>query len=282
VRPAWSGTISFGLVGIPVKAVTAQTPKEIRFHLLHRTCHTRLVTKRYCPKCKQDVAEDETVRGFPYAKGDYVMVESGEMDDLNPAARHTIQILDFVSMEQVDPVYFEKPYYLQPGEGGDRVYVLLHRAMTESGRVGIGRVTLREREHLALIRPMEHALVMETIAFPDEVRALESVVPAIDAKVDNRELQMAHMLVDALTAEFEPGKYQDEYRAALTELIEKKADTGAPAGKGRARRPAKGEIVDLMEVLRRSMSAVKEERAPGEKAAPRPAARSGGRKQKAA
>jgi DNA end-binding protein Ku len=265
LRAIWSGSISFGLVGIPVKAIPAQSAKDIRFELLHGPCHSKTSTKRHCSKCERDVAEDEMVRGFQHTKGQYVLVEPEELEALGTPAKRTIQILDFVEMTDVDPVYFEKPYYLQPSEGGERTYALLHRAMKEAGRVGIGKVALREREHLALIRPVEYALVMETISFPDEVRTLHEAVTPLEVKIDDRELQMAHMLIQSMTSSFQPEKYHDEYREALTRLIEEKVEGGTITAKA-APAPAGDAVSDLMEMLRRSVEATQTERTAGEAA----------------
>jgi DNA end-binding protein Ku len=262
LRAIWSGSISFGLVGIPVKAVPAQSPKDIRFELLHGPCHSKTSTKRYCPQCEREASEEEMVRGFQYSKGQYVLLEPAELEALGTPAKRTIQILDFVDMADVDPVYFEKPYYLQPSEGGERTYALLHRAMQDSGRVGIGKVALREREHLALIRPCRHGLVMETIAFPDEVRSIEDAVAPIDVKIDERELQMAHLLISSMTGQFTPEKYRDEYREGLTRLIEEKVEGGTVAAKA-APAPASSSVSDLMEMLRRSVEAMQQDRTAG-------------------
>lgn len=263
LRAIWSGSISFGLVGIPVKAVPAQSPKDIRFELLHGPCHSKTSTKRYCPRCEREVSEDEMVRGFQYSKGQYVILEQAELESLGTPAKRTIHILDFVDMADVDPVFFEKPYYLQPSEGGERTYALLHRAMAESGRVGIGKVALREREHLALIRPCRHGLVMETIAFPDEVRTIDDAVAPIDVNIDERELQMANLLITSMTTDFTPEKYRDDYRDALTRMIEEKVEGGTVTAAS-APAPASSSVSDLMEMLRRSVEAMQEVRPDGE------------------
>jgi len=255
LRAIWSGSISFGLVGIPVKAVPAQSPKDIRFELLHGPCNSKTTTRRYCATCERDVLEEEMVRGFQYSKGQFVLLEPAELESVATPAKRTIQILDFVDIGEVDPVFFEKPYYLQPSEGGERTYALLHRAMVDSGRVGIGKVALREREHLALIRPCRNGLVMETIAFPDEVRAIEDAVPPLEVTVDERELQMAHLLIGSMTTHFQPEKYRDEYREGLTHLIEQKVEGGTVAAAA-IPAPASSSVSDLMDVLRKSVEAM--------------------------
>lgn len=266
LRAIWSGSISFGLVGIPVKAVPAQSPKDIRFELLHGPCHSKTKTNRYCPKCEREVAEDEMVRGFQYAKGQYVIITPEELEAMGTPAKRTIQILDFVDMSEVDPIYYEKPYFLQPSDGGERTYALLHRAMTDANRVGIGKVALREREHLALIRPHQHGLVMEILAFPDEVRSISDAVPPLDVKIDDRELQMAHMLIETMTTSFDPSKYHDQYREQLTHMIEEKVEGGTVTTPS-APAPTTGAVSDLMEMLRRSLEATQAARPEGEPAA---------------
>jgi len=254
LRAIWSGSISFGLVGIPVKAVPAQSPKDVRFELLHGECNSKTKTTRYCPKCEREVPDEEMVRGYQYAKGQYVIISPEEFEAMGTPAKRTLQILDFVDVAEVDPIYFEKPYFLQPGDGGERTYALLHRAMVESNRVGIGKVALREREHLALIRPHEHGLVMEILAFPDEVRGIDAAVPPLEVKLDDREMQMAQMLIQSMTSTFDPAKYHDEYREQLGEMIQKKVEGGTIAAPATPAAPT-GAVSDLMEMLRRSLEA---------------------------
>ena len=255
MRASWTGQISFGLVGIPVKAVPAQSSRDLKFELHHAPCKSRLETRRFCPKCERDVSAEEIVKGYQYSKNHFVWFEEEELDEVATPAKHTLRILDFVDLAEIDPIYYEKPYFLQPAPGGERTYALLHRAMSERGRVGIGRVAFRDRESLAVIRPLQHALVMETIAWPEEVRALNDVVPPLEVAVDERELQMAELLSDSLTAEFKPEKYRDEYRDALTALIETKVAGGAAEVKAPADRKVRGEVVELMELLRKSVEA---------------------------
>jgi len=238
-----------------VKAVPAQSPKDIRFELLHGPCNSKTTTRRFCPQCDREAGEEEMVRGFQYSKGQYVLLDPVELESLGTPAKRTIQIMDFVDIAEVDPVYFEKPYYLQPSEGGERTYALLHRAMVDSGRVGIGKVALREREHLALIRPCRGGLVMETIAFPDEVRSIEDAVPPLEVPIDERELQMAHLLIGSMTTQFAPEKYRDEYREGLTHLIEQKVEGGTVAAAA-IPAPASSSVSDLMDMLRKSVEAM--------------------------
>ena len=262
LRPVWTGSISFGLVGIPVKAAPVQSSHDLRFELLHKKCHGKTSIKRYCPQCQAEVTDEELVRAYQYAKGRYVYFEPGELSGRATPAKHTLQIVDFVDIDQVDPIYFEKPYYLFPAQGGERTYALLHRAMRDKGRVGIGKVALRDREYLALGRPTDLALVLELLSFPDEVRLLEDPIVPLNASVEPRELEMAHMLIDSMTADFHPEKYRDDYRVALDELIQGKVEGGATTARPSA--PArKPEVIDLMERLRQSIEKQKSDRSAG-------------------
>jgi len=277
LRAMWTGSISFGLVSIPVKAVPAQSTRDVTFELLHEPCGTRVQTRRYCPTCQRDAPSEELVRGYQFRKGQYVRFDQEELDAIVPATHHTLRILDFVDLAEIDPVYYEKPYYLRPAPGGERTYALLHRAMEAKGRVGVGKVAFRNREHLAVIRPYEHALVLETIAFPDEVRAVEEAVEPQDLHVDERELQMADMLIESMSGDFDPARYRDEYRDVLAKRIEEKVH-----GDGAAHAPAptpraKGEVVDLMEMLRKSVAAEQGVRAGAEDA---PESSAAGKKQR--
>lgn len=255
LRAMWNGSISFGLVSIPVKAVPAQSSRDITFELLHEPCGTKLETRRFCPTCGREAASDELARAYQHSKGEYVRFRQEELDDLAPATRHTLRILDFVDLTEIDPVYYEKPYYLRPAPGGERTYALLHRAMVEKGRVGVGKVAFRNREHLAVVRPFQHALVLETIAFPDEVRAVDEAVEPLDLEVDERELRMADVLLESMSAAFDPERYHDEYRHVLIKRIEEKVHGGGSVEAPVAAPRGKGEVVDLMEMLRQSVAA---------------------------
>lgn len=255
LRAIWSGNITFGLVGIPVKASPVQSPKDVRFQLLHGPCGGKTVIHRFCPQCNREVEDEEMVRGFEHSRGQYVVIPQDDLDNIETPAKHSLQIMDFVDLNDIDPVYYEKPYHLMPGPGGEHTYALLHRAMTDAGRVGIGKVALRDREHLALIRPVKDELVMELLAFPDEVRQLDRPAIPEKVKIEERELEMARLLIDSMSSEFTPEKYQDEYRNAVHELIEDKLAGGDAHPKPAA--AVKSEVGDLMEALRRSVAARK-------------------------
>jgi DNA end-binding protein Ku len=252
LRAVWSGNITFGLVGIPVKASPVQSPKDVRFQLLHGPCGGKTVIHRFCPQCNREVEDEEMVRGYEHSRGQYLVVPKEDLDSIETPAKHSLQIMDFVDLQDVDPVYYEKPYHLMPGPGGEHTYALLHKAMTDAGRVGIGKVALRDREHLALIRPVKDELVMELLAFPDEVRGLDRPAIPEKVKIAESELKMARLLIDSMSGEFTPEKYQDEYRNAVHDLIEDKLAGGE--GHPTPAAPVKSEVGDLMEALRRSVA----------------------------
>ncbi|MDQ3879879.1 MAG: Ku protein [Chloroflexota bacterium] len=254
MRPIWKGAISFGMVTIPVKLYSATEERDVRFRLLHRTDHAPIVEKRFCSEENREVAWDDLVRGFEVRKGEYVVVEPKEIEEAKPESASTIEIGDFVELEEIDPIYFEKSYFLEPDEVGARPFSLLKRALEETGRIAVARVVIRSRERLATIRAYDGTLVLETMYFPDEIRSTGGLdLPgASDAKVSSRELQMARALVENLSDRFKPEEYQDRYRIALQELIERKM---AGEKRNAKRRQPEPKIVDLMAALEASVAA---------------------------
>jgi len=252
VRSLWKGSISFGLVNIPVRLYAATEDRSVRFHLLHRRCHTPIRYQRFCPACGETVPPEEIVRACEWQRDVYVPVEEEELERLPPAAARTIRILDFVSLAEVDPIYFDRSYYLEPVEGAERSYALLRRAMGESGRVAVAQVAFRQKEHLAAVRVFRgRVLVLETMHYPDEVRdpaPLRGTEP--EAEVDPRELELARTLIDRLAAPFDPGRYRDRYREALLELVARKAQ-GEKWELPRPREPVG--VESLLEALRESV-----------------------------
>ncbi|MEW5934440.1 MAG: Ku protein [Bacillota bacterium] len=225
MRSLWKGSISFGLVNIPVRLYPATEDRDVHFHLLHRECRTPIRYQRFCPTCGETVPPDQVVRAYEWQRDVYVPVEDDELERLPPAAQRTIRILDFVDLSEIDPLYFDRSYYLEPMEGAERSYTLLRRAMREAGRVAVAQVAFRQKEHLASVRLYgERVLVLETMHYPDEVRDPSPLhgVPE-EAEIDPRELELAHTLIERLTVRFDPGKYRDRYREALLELVARKA-----------------------------------------------------------
>ena len=238
-RPIWSGTISFGLVSVPVRMYSATESKEIRFHFLDRRDMAPIGYDKINKETGESVAPDDIIRGFEFAKG------------LDIELTHTIDICDFVSIEEIDPIYFRKGYYLLPQEGAEKPYRLLVKALDETGRVAIAKVVIRNKQHLAAVRPTGDTLVLETMYYADEVRQPEE---APRPQVRPAEVEMAKTLIENLAAKFDPEKYHDRYRNELLELLEKKAE-GEPLPEPQAQEG--GEVVDLMEALRQSVAATK-------------------------
>jgi DNA end-binding protein Ku len=264
MRSMWKGTISFGLITIPVKLYAATESKDIKFNHLHDPCHTPIQYRKWCPQCDVVVSPDEILRGYEYEPGRYVVVTDADLDAIPVASTRTVEIVDFVELAQIDPVYFEKSYYLEPGDGGAKAYQLLRQAMEQTGLIAVARVVIRSKESLAAIRVFENGvLAMETMHFPDEVRSPAGLTGVVVPDLRPQELEMAVNLINSLAKPFNPAKFQNEFRQALHERIEAKVAgeevTAPPPG------PAQGRVVDLMEALRASIRLA--EQAPGVPAA---------------
>ena len=258
-RAIWSGAISFGLVNVPVKLYSAVSRKAVRFHQLHEETGVRIQQKRVDPSTGDEVPYERIVKGYEIGPDRYVVVTPDELESLDPEKTRTIDIEDFVDLEQIDPIYFDHPYYLEPGAGAAKAYALLHRAMEEAGKVAIARVVIRSKESLVAIRPSGPVLTMETMLFEDEVvspDALDELPEGKDAKVTKRELQMAEQLIASLSGEFDPSKYRDSYRDRVLEMIERKAEGEEIAVQPPAEEPKK--VPDLMAALEASLASVKQ------------------------
>lgn len=254
MRAMWKGTISFGLVTIPVKLYAATESKDLRFNLLHRPCRTPVQYRKWCPRCEQEVEQEEILRGYAVEPGRYVTFEEDELESIPVAAKKTLEIVGFIALSEIDPVYFDRTYYLEPAEGGAKPYALLRRAMETTGRVAVARVVIRSRESLAVLRAFgDRALAMETMHFPEEVRPIEALTGITQPEVRPQELEMAVSLVESLTMPFEPHRFENRYRQALLELIEAKA-AGLTVQQAEAP-PERGRVADLMEALRASIQA---------------------------
>jgi DNA end-binding protein Ku len=255
----WSGAISFGLVNVPVKLFSAVSRKTVRFHQLNGETGNRIQQKRVDPETGEEVSYDQIVKGYELTRDRYVVINPDELDALDPEKTRTIDIEDFVDLEDIDPVYYDHPYYLVPDTGANKAYGLLLNAMRESGKVAIARVVLRSKEQLVAIRPgAGDVLMMETMIFADEVvppEDLDGLPEANELKASERELKMAQQLIDSLSSEFDPGRYRDEYREKVLELIERKAQGEEIVVQPEAPEPAK--VPDLMAALEASLAAVK-------------------------
>ena len=259
MRPIWKGAISFGMVTIPVKLYTATEQKDVRFRLLHKDDGAPIEEKRFCTADGKEVAWDDLVRGFEVSKGEYVILDPEELEAAKPESSTTIDIGDFVQAEEIDPVYFEKSYFLEPTEVGVKPFSLLKRALEETDRVALARVTIRTRERLATLRAYEDALMLETMFWPDEIRSTGALdLPeGSKATVRPKELEMARSLVNSLADRFRPESYTDAYRTALEELIERKMRGETRNAK---RRKAEPKVIDLMDALKASVESAKGER----------------------
>ena len=257
-RAIWSGSISFGLVNVPVKLFTAVQPKDVRFNQLEGSTGARIKQKRVSSQTGDEVSYDDIVKGYEVAPDRYVIITPEELEALDPKATHSIDIEDFVDLDQIDPIFFERPYYLVPEAGGTKAYALLRDAMRDSGKVGIARLVLQTKQYLAAIRPLGDALVLETLLYGDEVVNPDDLdLPGDDVEASDRELKIARQLIESLTDDFDPDKYRDEYRDRVLELIERKAE-----GQEVVLQPAAAEeateVVDLMAALEASLDAVRE------------------------
>jgi DNA end-binding protein Ku len=223
-RPIWSGSISFGLVTIPVRLFTAVREKRLHFRTLHDQDKVPLKQKMYCPADGKEVHPEHTVKGYEIEKDRFVVVRQDELEAARPKGTKAIEIQDFVELDEIDPLFFDRPYYVAPRPEGAKPYKLLLEAMEKTKKVGIAKVVMWNKEYLAALRALDGALVLETMHFNDEVVKMDTV-PGVEvkAKVDDRELKMATQLIDSLTTDFKPAKYKDEYREQVMEIIERKA-----------------------------------------------------------
>ena len=257
-RAIWSGAISFGLVNIPVKLYSAVSRKTVRFHQIDAESGARVRQKRVGPD-GDEIAYEQIVKGYEIGPDRYVTISPEELEALEPQKTRTIDIEDFVDLEQIDPIYYDHPYYLAPDTGASKAYKLLVDAMEDSGKVAVARVVLRSKEHLVAIRPREGALAMETMLFADEVipaESLEELASADgDVETSDRELAMANQLIESLASDFEPGKYRDEYRERVLDLIERKAQGETIVIEEPAAEPQ--EVPDLMAALEASIASAK-------------------------
>jgi DNA end-binding protein Ku len=250
-RPIWSGTISFGLVSIPVRMLTATSSRELRFHFVDRRDLEPIGYDKVRKDTGEHVDPDVVVRAFELEDGRYVPIEPEDLDRLDVELTHSVDICDFVSLDEIDPIYFRQAYYLVPQEGGEKPYRLLVEALAETGRVGIAKVVIRNKQHLACLRSYDSVLVLETMYYADEVRRPADVAGEALAEGELRkaEVEMAKSLVENLSAEFDPERYDDTYRSELLELIRSKAE-GEPLPE---REEEEAQVVDLMQALRESV-----------------------------
>ncbi|MFN2390057.1 MAG: Ku protein [Actinomycetota bacterium] len=261
MRSLWKGAITFGLISIPVSLYSAVQEKSVKFHLLHDEDGGRIKYRRTCSQCGKEVGWDDIVKGYEYSKDHYVRFTDDELDSLEIDSVRAIDIVTFVPLEAIDPIYFNKTYYVAPEAAGIKAYKLLADALEAERQVGLAKVALRDKEHLATVRLKDGIFVLETMHWPDEIRAPE--FPELDKSINVRdaEVKMARELVQQLSGDFEPESFRDEYRAGLEELVEKKVEgqeitvSAEPAAE-----PTK--VVDLMEALKASVAEAKKSKKP--------------------
>jgi DNA end-binding protein Ku len=264
-RAIWSGAISFGLVNIPVKLYSAVSRKTVRFHQIDAESGQRIRQQRINPASGEEVPYEQIVKGYEIGPDRYVMISPDELEALEPQKTRTIDIEDFVELDQIDPIYYDHPYYLAPDKGAGKAYKLLLDAMEDAGKVAIARVVIRSKENLVAIRPHDGVLTMETMLFADEVISPDSLdeMAAADGEgaTSKRELDMAKQLIDSLSSDFEPEKYHDEYRERVLELIERKAQGETVMVEAPEEEPKK--VPDLMAALEASIAAAKSPKGDG-------------------
>lgn len=266
----WKGSISFGLVNIPINLYAATDNKDVKFRSLHKECHNPIKYEKMCPICEKEVEYNDIVKGYEYEPGKFIVIEKEELNNLTPESNKMIEIIDFVKLEEIDPIYFEKSYFLGPRENGLKSYSLLKQAMEETGKIGVAKITIRTKESYATVRAYAKGLVLDTIFYPEEVRNFD-MVPGItdEVQINDKELTMAKQLIEQLTAPFEPSALENTYRNDIIALIESKA-------KGKefkiVEEAPKTNVVDLMQALQASIDRTKPEKqkeAPKKKRAPK-------------
>lgn len=285
MRAIWKGSISFGLVNIPIALYPATHREELRFHLLRSKDLSPVNYKRVAQVDGKEVPWDQIVKGYEYEKGKYVVIKDDDFKRVDVEATQTVDIQSFVKLEEVSPLFFHKPYYMEPQKGGDRAYVLLRQALEGSGKIGIAKVVIKTRQHLAAVKPQDEGLMLELMHFPDELMEVDEFKKPREAKITKKENDMAKSLVDSMTEKWDPESIKDDYREALEEMIEDKIAHG---GKTTKKAPAKRHppnVVDLVAVLEQSLrpSGGNKRSAPAKKAAvkKRSASHGGARKKTA-
>ncbi|PYL67340.1 MAG: Ku protein [Verrucomicrobia bacterium] len=253
-RAIWKGSISFGLVNIPIALYPATRREELRFRLLRKSDLSPVNYKRVAEKDGKEVSWDQIVKGYEYEKGKYVVLKAEDFERVDLEATQTVDIQDFVDQEQIDPMFFYKPYYLEPQKGGDKAYVLLRDALKESNKVGIAKVVIKTRQYLAGVKPEDGALVLELMHFADELADPGKLHVPKKTEVGKREMNMAKSLIDSMSSKWDPEKYKDEYREALMDVIEEKVEAGGKEIKEKPKKaPKPTKVIDLVSVLQKSL-----------------------------
>jgi DNA end-binding protein Ku len=256
MRAIWKGNISFALVSIPISLFSATRRNELSFHYLHKKDMSPVSYKRFCDTENLEVAWEEITRGYEYEKDRYIEITDEDLDKADVELTKTIAIQEFVQEAEIDPVYFDKPYYLEPQKGGERAYALMRDALAQSKKVGIGKVVLKSREHLSAVKSVGDMLTLQTMRFSHEIVDAGSLNLPKVSDVSKKEMDLANMLIDSMSDKFDPIKYKDDYYDKVLEIIQMKVagvSPQAPAAKG----PGPAKVVDLMEILKQSLSETK-------------------------
>ena len=265
LRPLRNATISFGLVSIPVRFYTATKSEDVHFNLLHESCGTRVNRKWWCPHHEKIVESDELIRGYAISKNKYVTFTDEEIDALETDDNRALEITEFLDLDQIDPLFFEKAYFLGPAPGGGKTYKLLSEAMKKEHKVAVARMVSGNREHVVVVRPYEQGLILHTMFYADEVRDF-GAIDLESSHVTEKEVKLAEMLINELTEKkFDPLRYKDEYRERLLDRIKKKSQ-GKPIVSEEKEEEKGGEVIDIMEALRRSLQGAGGGRAPARRA----------------
>jgi DNA end-binding protein Ku len=268
MRPLWKGAISFGLISIPVRLYSAVENKSLKFHLLHEEDGGRIKYKRECAKCGKEVTWDDIIKGYEYSKDHYVTFSEEEMEGLDVDSIRAIDVVSFVPLEDIDPIYFDKTYYVIPEASGLKAYKLLAEALEAEGQVGVAKVALRDKEHLSTIRLKDDTFVLETMHWPDEIRVPEFDELSKKVEVRDQEVKMARQLIQQLSDEFKPDEFEDEYRVRLQELAEQKVE-GQEVTVAQEPEAEPAPVVDIMEALKASVSEAKKRKSETESKSPK-------------
>jgi DNA end-binding protein Ku len=278
----WKGHITFGLVSIPVRLFSAARSERIGLNQLHKECNSRIRMPLYCPTCQRQVERSEIVKGYEYEKDQYVLFDEAELEKIEPPSARTMEILEFVKAEEIDPLYYDASYYITPEEEGKKAYALLLKAMEETGYTAIAKVTMHGREHIVVIRPRANGMTLHTMYYTNEIREVAEYGKTDTTAPKEAEKKLAEQLIKSLAAPFEPGKYKDEYQESMKAMIAAKQEGREVA---EAPHPKMAPVIDLMDALRKSIAgkekAAASKKPPARAVEPAPAAAQGKRKKSA-
>ncbi|MFL6584035.1 MAG: Ku protein [Chthoniobacterales bacterium] len=255
MRAIWKGSISFGLVNIPIALYPATRREELKFRLLRATDHSPVNYKRVAEKDGREVPWDQIVKGYEYEKGKFVVLSDKDFQRVDLEATQTVDIQDFVDLDEIDPMFFYKPYYLEPQKGGDKAYVLLREALADGKKVGIAKVVIKTRQYLAGVKALEKGLVLELMHFADELTEVDKLNVPSKLQLGKKETEMARALVNSMSSKWDPQKYHDDYREALLEVIEEKVEAGGKEIEAKPKKaPTPTKVIDLVAVLQESLN----------------------------